>query len=103
MPFIHAPVGYPTAKRDGHAPDHTTISCLIFVAFLISHLMQLFHVCFIDRGKLRKSTLSRLRIQSWIRDRINATIQDLDQEADRLADRLVEYMKDRSGTLRFGC
>ncbi len=53
--------------------------------------MQLFPVCFFDRGKAR----SRRRIQSWIRDRIDATIQDLDQEADRLADRLEEYMKDK--------
>ena len=53
--------------------------------------MHLFPVCFIDRGKAR----SRLRIQSWIRDRVNATIQDLEQEADRLADRLEEHMTDK--------
>ena len=59
-----------------------------------SILMQIFSVCFIDRGKARREQRSRQRIQSWIRDRIETTIQDLDQEADRLADMLEEYMKD---------
>ena len=50
---------------------------------------------FIDRGKARRQERSRQRIQSWLRDRIEATIDDLDQEAERLADRLEEHVKDK--------
>jgi hypothetical protein len=57
--------------------------------------MQLFSVCFVDRGKVRRQERSRQRIRSWIHDRVTATIQELDQEADRLADRLEEHMKDK--------
>ena len=57
--------------------------------------MQLFSVCFDDRGKARRQERSRQRIRSWIHDRVTATIQELDQEADRLADRLEEHMNDK--------
>jgi hypothetical protein len=56
--------------------------------------MQIFPVCFIDRGEAR----SRQRTEAWIHSReaqrsnsltqFKATILDLGQEADRLADRL---------------
>ncbi len=63
--------------------------------------MQIFSVCFIDRGKAR----SHQPIEAWIHGReaqhsnsltqFKATIQDLDQEADRLADRLEEHIKEK--------
>jgi hypothetical protein len=52
--------------------------------------MQYFPVCFVDRRKAR----SRQRIRSWIHSRFTATIKDLDQEAERLAYRLEEYLKE---------
>ena len=57
--------------------------------------MQFFHVCFIDRGKARRQERSRQRIQSFIHDRFTSTIEDLDQEADRLSDRPEEHIKDK--------
>ncbi len=63
--------------------------------------MQIFPVCFIDRGEAR----SRQRTETWIHGReaqrsnsltqFKATIQDLGQEADRLADRLEEHIKEK--------
>ncbi len=67
--------------------------------------MQLFPVCFIDRGKAR----NRERRASWIRRRdterantLTAKVQKLDQEdqeldkeADRLADQLETHMNDK--------
>ena len=57
--------------------------------------MQFFHVCFIERGKARRQERSPQRIQSFIHDRFTSTIEDLDQEANRLADRLEEHIKDK--------
>ena len=57
--------------------------------------MQFFHGCFIDRGKARRQKRSWQLIQSFIHDRFTSTIEDLDQEADRLADRLEEHIKDK--------
>ncbi len=64
--------------------------------------MLIFPVCFIDRGKAR----SRQRIESLIHGReaqrsnsltqFTATIQVLDQEADRLADSLEEPIKEKN-------
>ncbi len=65
--------------------------------------MQIFPVCFIDRGKAR----SRQRIEAWILvhgrgtqhsnsfTQFKATIQDLDQEANLLADRLEEHITEK--------
>ena len=82
----------------GSPPHHNTmlsISYLFFPNLMCWSDAILSCLLVIDSGRARRQERSRQRIQSWLHDRIEVTIDDLDQEADRLADRLEEHMKDK--------